>query len=121
MQSTDITVTNVIKGIEKVKGENICILDFTEMENSVCKYFVVCDCQSNTQVNAISNSVKKVVSKNLNEKPFQISKESKPGGNVEGKWARIAYPVSSTKRPISELPIPSGLRVDIRKVPGYKV
>ena len=41
MQSTDITVTNVIEGIEKVKGENICILDFTEMENSVCKYFVV--------------------------------------------------------------------------------
>lgn len=72
MQSTDITVTNIIKGIEKVKGENICILDFTEMDNSVCKYFVVCDCQSNTQVNAISNSVKKVVSKNLNEKPFQI-------------------------------------------------
>lgn len=72
MQSTDITVTNVIKGIEKVKGENICILDFTDMDNFACKYFVVCDCQSNTQVNAISNSVKKVVSKNLNEKPFQI-------------------------------------------------
>ena len=74
MQSTDITVTNVIKGIEKVKGENICILDFTEMENSVCKYFVVCDCQSNTQVNAISNSVKKVVSKNLNDN-FDNSEE----------------------------------------------
>ena len=79
MQSTDITVTNVIKGIEKVKGENICILDFTEMENSVCKYFVVCDCQSNTQVNAISSSVKKVGNKVLvtttDKNGQQITKE----------------------------------------------
>tara|TARA_A100001011_G_scaffold400644_1_gene517107 strand:- start:14219 stop:14572 length:354 start_codon:yes stop_codon:yes gene_type:complete len=85
VQSTDITVTNVIKGIENVKGENICILDFTDMDNSICKYFVVCDCQSNTQVNAISNSVKKVVSKNLNEKPFQIE------GLESKNWILIDY------------------------------
>ena len=72
MQSTDITVTNIIKGIENVKGENICVLDFTELENVVCKYFVICDCQSNTQVNAISNSVKRTLSKNIKEKPYQI-------------------------------------------------
>ena len=45
MQSTDITVTNIIKGIENVKGENICVLDFTGLENIVCKYFVICDCK----------------------------------------------------------------------------
>ena len=52
MQSKDKTLTNIIKGIENVKGENISIIDFTEIENTICKYFVICDCQSNTQVNA---------------------------------------------------------------------
>ena len=56
MQSKDKTLTNIIKGIENVKGENISIIDFTEIENTICKYFVICDCQSNTQVNAISSS-----------------------------------------------------------------
>ena len=49
----------IIKGIENVKGENINIIDFTKLENVDFKYFIICDCQSNIQVNAISNSVKK--------------------------------------------------------------
>ncbi len=85
MQSTDITVTNIIKGIENVKGENICVLDFTKLENVVCKYFVICDCKSNTQVNAISNSVKKTLSKNISEKPFQIE------GLENKNWVLLDY------------------------------
>ena len=34
MQSKDKTLTNIIKGIENVKGENISIIDFTEIENT---------------------------------------------------------------------------------------
>ena len=72
MQIKDKTLTNIVKGIEDVKGENISIIDFTQIENTICKYFVICDCQSNTQVNAISNSIKKVVSKNIKEKPLNV-------------------------------------------------
>ena len=66
MQIKNKTVKNIIKGIENVKGENINIIDFTKLENVDFKYFIICDCQSNIQVNAISNSVKKIVSKELN-------------------------------------------------------
>ena len=72
MQIKNKTVKNIIKGIENVKGENINIIDFTKLENVDFKYFVICDCQSNIQVNAISNSVKKTVSKELKEKPLNI-------------------------------------------------
>ena len=72
MQIKDKTLTNIVKGIENVIGENISIIDFTDLENTICKYFVICDCQSNTQVNAISSSIKRVVSKNIQEKPFNI-------------------------------------------------
>ena len=56
MQIKNKTVKNIIKGIENVKGENINIIDFSKLENVDFKYFVICDCQSNVQVNAISNS-----------------------------------------------------------------
>ena len=85
MQSTDITVTNIIKGIENVKGENICVLDFTGLENIVCKYFVICDCKSSTKVNAISNSIKRTLSKSIKEKPFQIE------GLEKKNWVLLDY------------------------------
>ena len=85
MQIKDKTLTNIVKGIEDVKGENISIIDFTQIENTICKYFVICDCQSNTQVNAISNSIKKVVSKNIKEKPLNIE------GLENKNWVPLDY------------------------------
>ena len=73
MQIKNKTVKNIIRGIENVKGDNINIIDFTKLENVDFKYFVICDCQSNIQVNAISNSIKKTVSKKLKEKPLNLS------------------------------------------------
>ena len=58
----DILITEIIKGIEDVKGENITILDLREIENTVCDYFIICDGNSNTQVSAISGAIQKKVS-----------------------------------------------------------
>ena len=85
MQIKNKTVKNIIKGIENVKGENINIIDFTKLENVDFKYFIICDCQSNIQVNAISNSVKKTVSKELKEKPFNIE------GLENKNWVLMDY------------------------------
>ena len=85
MQIKDKTLTNILKGIENVKGENISIIDFSNIENTICKYFVICDCKSNTQVNAISNSIKKTLSKNIREKPFQIE------GLENKNWVLLDY------------------------------
>ena len=40
MQIKDKALTNIVKGIEDVKGENISIIDFTQIENTICKYFL---------------------------------------------------------------------------------
>ena len=85
MQIKNKTVKNIIRGIENVKGENINIIDFTKLENIDFKYFVICDCQSNIQVNAISNSVKKTVSKELKEKPLNIE------GLENKNWVLMDY------------------------------
>lgn len=81
----DILLANIIKGIEDVKGNDIDILDLRELENTVCDYFVVCNGTSNTQVNAIVNSIQKVVSKELKEKPWHVE------GTDNAEWVLMDY------------------------------
>ena len=83
--SADDLIAAIIKGIDDVKGEDIQLLDLREIENTVCDYFIVCTGNSNTQVNAISGSVQKNVSKELQDKPWHIEGE----GNAE--WVLMDY------------------------------
>ena len=83
--SNDDLLANIIKGIEEVKGENIDILDLRAIDNTVCDYFVVCNGNSNTQVNAIVGSIQKIVSKELKDKPWHVE------GTDNGEWVLMDY------------------------------
>ena len=84
-KGTDQLITQIVKGIEEVKGQDIEILDLREIENTVCDYFVICNGNSNTQVNAIVNSVQKTVSKALQEKPWHVE------GSNNAEWVLLDY------------------------------
>jgi len=81
----DQLITTVLNGIEDVKGQNINILDLRELENTVCDYFIICEGTSNTQVNAIVNSIQKKVSKEIRDKPWHIE------GNSNAEWVLMDY------------------------------
>lgn len=83
--ATDQLVTQIIKGIEEVKGQDIQILDLREIENTVCDYFIICNGTSNTQVNAIVNSIHKLVSKSIKEKPWHVE------GSDNAEWVLMDY------------------------------
>ncbi|QNM84144.1 ribosome silencing factor [Polaribacter pectinis] len=83
--NTDELIAAIIKGIDDVKGENIQLLDLREIENTVCDYFIICSGGSNTQVNAISGSVQKLVSKELKDKPWHIE------GQGNSEWVLMDY------------------------------
>jgi ribosome-associated protein len=83
--NTDNLISNIIEGIENVKGEEINILDLRTIENVACKYFIICSGNSSTQVNAITSSIKKCVSKELLEKPWHIE------GLENSKWVLMDY------------------------------
>jgi ribosome-associated protein len=83
--STDVLLTNIIKGIEEVKGNDIDILDLRAIDTAVCDYFVICNGSSNTQVNAIVNSVQKIVSKELKDKPWHVE------GTDNAEWVLMDY------------------------------
>jgi ribosome-associated protein len=83
--STDILLANIIKGIEEVKGNDIEILDLRSINTAVCDYFVICSGSSNTQVNAIVNSVQKIVSKEIKDKPWHVE------GTDNAEWVLMDY------------------------------
>lgn len=83
--NADQLIASIIGGIEDVKGKDINILDLREIENTVCDYFIVCEGTSNTQVNAIVNSIQKKVSKELKDKPWHIE------GEDNAEWVLMDY------------------------------
>ena len=83
--NNDVLLANIIKGIEEVKGSDIDILDLREIDTAVCDYFVICNGNSNTQVNAIVNSIQKTVSKDLKDKPWHVE------GSDVAEWVLMDY------------------------------
>jgi ribosome-associated protein len=78
-------VEAIIEGMENLKASNITILNLTELENSVCDYFIISEGNSNTQVKAISNSVEDHVRKTLEEKPWHVE------GRENSEWVLMDY------------------------------
>lgn len=83
--SVDALLSHIIEGIEALKGQDISILDLREIDNTVCDYFVVCNGTSNTHVNAIVNSIQKLVSKSLKDKPWHVE------GAQNAEWVLMDY------------------------------
>ncbi len=83
--SNDDLLSSIIKGIEEVKGNDIDILDLRAIDNTVCDYFIICNGTSNTQVNAIVNSIQKIVSKELKDKPWHVE------GSENAEWVLMDY------------------------------
>jgi len=83
--SPDELIATVVAGIEDVKGKEITILDLREIENTVCDYFIICEGTSNTQVNAIVNSIQKKVSKELKDNPWHVE------GTDNAEWVLMDY------------------------------
>ena len=78
-------VDTIVEGIKKKKGEKIISLDFNNIENSVCKYFIICHADSNIQVNAIADSIERIVKTELKEKVWQ------KGGYENSFWIILDY------------------------------
>lgn len=83
--NADELIALILQGIEEVKGDNIILLDLREIENTVCDYFIICNGNSNTQVNAIVGSIQKTVSKAIKDKPWHIE------GQDNAEWVLMDY------------------------------
>jgi ribosome-associated protein len=78
-------VSSIVRGIQEVKGHEICTIDLRKLNNAVTDYFVVCHGTSDTQVEAIARSVERQVIKEVGEGP--VHKE----GKEKSDWILIDY------------------------------
>jgi ribosome-associated protein len=82
---TDLLLASIIEGIHRRKGKDVVSLDLSKIENSVCKHFVICHGDSNTQVDAIADSVIDTVIEATGEKVWH--KE----GKSNATWVLLDY------------------------------
>ena len=68
--SDEILSKYIVKGIQEKKGTDIVILDLKHIGNAIADYFVLCTGTSDTQVDAISESIEKEVMITAKEKPW---------------------------------------------------
>lgn len=75
----------VVEGIQEKKGENVVSLNLKKIDSSICNYFVICDANSRTQVDAIARSVEEIVRKQTGQKPYHSE------GHENAEWILIDY------------------------------
>jgi ribosome-associated protein len=83
--ASDLLTKEIVKGIQEKKGKNILSMNLKKIPNAVCDYFVLCSGTSNTQVEAIADSVEEIVRKALGDKPWH--KE----GFENAEWILLDY------------------------------
>ena len=84
-KKSDALILEILSGIEDVKGEKINLLDLRGIDNSFCEYFIICNGTSNTHVTAIVNSINRMVSKSIKEKPYHTE------GLNNSEWVLIDF------------------------------
>ncbi|MCO6357682.1 ribosome-associated protein [Roseivirga pacifica] len=75
----------VVKGMEDMKAEDIVLMDLRKVKGAVSDFFVLCSGNSDTQIQAIAESIEKEVHKASKENPWR--KE----GFTNREWILIDY------------------------------
>ena len=85
MNETKVLVEQIVEGIQNRKGERIVIADLTEIGDTICKYFVICQGNSPTQIAAIVDEVREVTREQLGVKPIAVD------GLRNAEWVAMDY------------------------------
>ena len=80
-----LLINTIIDCIQDTKGEDIRILDLTNIENAAADYFIICSANSNTQVNAIAGNIERRVRNELKERPWHTE------GEENALWVLVDY------------------------------
>ena len=72
MTETKRLVETITKGIQEKKGSKIVVADLNGVDGAIANYFVICQGNSPTQIEAIAESIGETVRKELKEKPTHV-------------------------------------------------
>lgn len=72
MEQARQLVDTITKGIQEKKGQQITIVDLKDIDGAIANYFVICQGNSPSQVEAIAESVGDMVRADMGEKPTHV-------------------------------------------------
>lgn len=75
----------IIDSIQDIKGKNIVKMDMRKIDESPADYFIVCEGESTTQVNAIAGNIEKRMKETYGLRPTHIE------GRRESKWILVDF------------------------------
>ena len=88
MDETKKLIEQITEGIQDKKGKKIVIADLTQIDDTICNYFIICQGNSPSQVTAIVESVKDFAREGANAKPYAVDGLRKRNYyNLENLWA----------------------------------
>ena len=65
-------IDTIVKGIQEKKGQDIAIADLRKIDGAIANYFIICQGNSPTQVEAIAESIGDTVREELRQKPLNV-------------------------------------------------
>ncbi|MBO7419168.1 MAG: ribosome silencing factor [Bacteroidaceae bacterium] len=85
MEETKKLLQDITEGIQEKKGKQIVIADLTDIDDTICQYFVICQGNSPMQVSAIADSIKDFTIKGSHVKPSVMD------GQRNATWVAMDY------------------------------
>lgn len=83
--SSETLVSAVIESMHELKANNVVSLCLTKQDTAICDYFVICDAQTDRQVESIAGNIQKNLSKDLKVKVLHAE------GYENAHWVLLDY------------------------------
>lgn len=75
----------IVKGMLEKKAQDVVVMDLRRVKNAICDFFVIGSGNSDTQIDAIANSVEEEVWKGSQQNPWHQE------GRTNREWILVDY------------------------------
>ena len=83
--SSDVLSGWIVDGMLEKKASDVILLDLRDVKHAIADYFVICSGNSDTQIDAISESIEKEIHKHVKQNPW------KREGQQNKEWILLDY------------------------------
>lgn len=85
MDETQQLVKAITEGIQEKKGKRIVVADLTGIGDTICKFFIICQGNSPSHIEAIVDSIAETARKKAQAKPAAVD------GLQNAEWVAMDY------------------------------
>ncbi len=83
--NSDVLSNWVVEGMLEKKAQDVVVMDLREIKHAIADYFVICSGNSDTQIDAISESIEDEIHKRSKQNPW------KKEGQQNKEWVLLDY------------------------------